>query len=505
MKYAVEMRGITKRFPAVVANDGVSLSIEKGTVHAVIGENGAGKSTLMNILYGLHRPDAGEIFIDGEKKQFHSAMDAIRCGIGMVHQHFMLVRRLTVADNVVLGREPKKNGIVYDRRAASKRVAEICKQYGIQVDPEKKVSDISLGMQQRVEIVKTLYRGANIIILDEPTAVLTPQEIDDLGGILQQLKEKGKTIIIITHKLEEVTNFSDAISVLRGGKHIQTLKTSQTDIPALTRLMVGRDVHLGGHKESPPRDEAMLALKDIRYTANGRALLKNVSLVVRKGEILGVAGIDGSGQTQLAEVAAGILVPDAGCVEFLGCDITEQSIAKRKRAGIGFIAEDRQKHGLIMNFTVAENLILGFSRKKEYRTRSIMLNRTAIGKAAKARIARYDIRPPDENARAASLSGGNQQKLVVAREMGEQPLFIIANQPTRGVDIGAIEAIHDILVQHRNAGGGVMLCSLELDEVMMLSDRIAVLYEGKLMDVLDAKTATREQIGHLMLGGEVRA
>ncbi len=502
MVYAVEMRGITKRFPAVLANDHIDIAIKAGTVHAIIGENGAGKSTLMNILYGLHKPDQGEILINGQKQVFGSATDAIACGIGMVHQHFMLVPRLTVADNVVLGKEPRK-GLLYDRKGAIAKVAEVCSRHNIQVDPGKKVADISLGMQQRVEIVKTLYRGAEIIILDEPTAVLTPQEIDDLGEILRQLKEGGKTIIIITHKLEEVMDFSDDISVLRGGKHIATLRKEATDIPELTRLMVGRDVQLGGRKESAPGKEEALRLTDIGYVAEGRKVLKGISLVLHKGEVLGLAGIDGSGQSQLAEIVAGVLTPSAGSIKFQDRDITGKTVAQRKKGGIGFIAQDRQKHGLVMDFSIAENLVLGFQRRPEYCQYKIGVNSKAVISGAQKRIKEYDIRTPGESVRVSMLSGGNQQKVVVAREMGSRPQLIVADQPTRGVDVGAIEAIHNILIDHRNKGGSVLLVSLELDELMMLSDRIAVFFDGRLMGILDSASATREQIGMMMVGSSL--
>lgn len=495
------MRGITKQFPGVLANDNIDIAIKDGVVHAVIGENGAGKSTLMNILYGLYKPDKGEIFIHGEKRTFTSAMDAIACGIGMVHQHFMLVPRLSVVDNIVLGKEPRK-GLLYDRVAAIRKVSEVCERFNIDIQADKKVAEISLGMQQRVEIVKTLYRGADIIILDEPTAVLVPQEIDELGKTLKGLKELGKTIIIITHKLEEVMAFSDDISVLRGGKHIATLGKKETSIEELIKLMVGRDVHLGGKKAAVPSSEEALRLDGIQYTVRGRAraLLDGVSFTVGKGEIFGVAGIDGSGQTQLAEIAAGVLTPTAGTVTYMGQDITAATVAERKMRGIGFITQDRQKHGLIMELSIAENLMLGFQRRKEYCRYNLLIDQKAVAERANQRIAKYDIRTPDRITLVNKLSGGNQQKVVVAREIDSDPLLIVADQPTRGVDIGAIEAIHSLLVEHRNKGGSVLLVSLELDELLLLSDRIAVLFEGELMGILDSADATREKIGLMMTG-----
>ena len=499
MEYAVEMRHIRKQFRTVVANDDVSLAVRPGTVHAVIGENGAGKTTLMNILYGLYLPDAGQILIDGKERHLRSATDAISCGIGMVHQHFMLIPRLSVADNVVLGSEPKK-GLRYDLQAAAEAVARVCREYGLSIDPKRPVREISLGMQQRVEIVKMLYRGANIIILDEPTAVLTPQEIDELGRILSQLKERGKTILIITHKLEEVMDFSDDITVLRNGRHVVTVPKAETDIPSLTAYMVGRDIHLGGQKQETHFQGSVLEMQNVSYRRDGREVLKDISLTVRKGEILGIAGIDGSGQTELTELIAGVLPCDRGSVLYQGEDVTRRSIAQRKATGIAFIPQDRHKHGLILDFSVEENLLLGMQRKSQFIRRRFLQDRKAIHQMAENSIQDFDIRPADSANKASALSGGNQQKVIVAREVGNPPTLIVADQPTRGVDIGAIESIHDILVRHRNVGGAVVLASLELDEVMMLSDRIAVMYDGRIVGILSAAEATREKIGLMMVG-----
>lgn len=499
MKYAVEMREVSKRFPAVLANDRVSLCVKSGTIHAIIGENGAGKTTLMNVLYGLYEPDHGEILIKGTPVSFHSAMDAIRQGIGMVHQHFMLISRLSIADNIVLGAEPGR-GLRYDRRQAEEGVLKVCQSYGIALDPRALVQDISLGMQQRVEIVKTLYRGADIIILDEPTAVLTPQEIDDLGRVLKGLKDRGKTILIITHKLEEVMDFSDEITVLRAGRHVVTLRKEDTSIPELTAYMVGREVHLGGCKASVDNSQVMLELNHVSCHPEGRQALQDISLTLHSGEILGIAGIDGSGQTELTELVAGVLPCQEGQVTFLGQDITSSSVSKRKAGGIGFIAQDRHRHGLILDFSVEENLLLGMQRRDAFISRRFLRNNSQIRSMAETRIRDYDIRPPLRASQAATLSGGNQQKIIIAREMGAEPALIVADQPTRGVDVGAIEFIHNTLVEHRNRGGGVLLASLELDEVMMLSDRIAVMYSGRLIGILDTRTATREQIGLMMVG-----
>lgn len=499
MQYAVEMRSITKRFQTVIANNDVSLAVRPKTVHAIIGENGAGKTTLMNILYGLYQPDAGQILIDGQPKVLHNAMDAIRCGIGMVHQHFNLIPRLSVADNIALGYEPVK-GLRYNRDAVLEKLAHVCEEYAIHVSPDEKVGNISLGMQQRVEIVKTLYRGANIIILDEPTAVLTPQEIQELGRILLHLKQKGKTILIITHKLEEVMDFSDEITVLRGGKNVITIEKSQTTIPELTRYMVGRDVHLGGQRQSGKTGDTMLELQHVSCQKNGKDVLKDISLCIRSGEIIGVAGVDGSGQTELTELIAGVLPASCGEILYQGQSITNRTIAERKQSGIGFIPQDRQKSGLILDFTLENNLLLGVQRNSAYIRRRFLKNTPAIHQMALDRIRDFDVRPTDPTARASMLSGGNQQKIVVARELGGQPQLILADQPTRGVDIGAIEAIHNALMAHRNRGGAVLLASLELDEVLMLSDRVAVMYDGRLMGILDAADVTREKIGLMMVG-----
>ena len=499
MEYAVEMRHIKKRFRAVLANDDVWLKVRPGTVHAVIGENGAGKTTLMNILYGLYSPDEGQILIHGQEQRLRNATDAIRCGIGMVHQHFTLIPRLSVADNVVLGNEPRK-GLRYDRAAAEAAVEQVCREYGISIEPKRLVRDISLGMQQRVEIVKMLYRGAGIIILDEPTAVLTPQEINELGNTLLRLKQKDKTILIITHKLEEVMDFSDDITVLRNGRHVITVPKAETDIPSLTAYMVGREVHLGGEKQENHCEGTVLELQNVSCRREGREVLRNINLSVRKGEILGIAGIDGSGQTELTELIAGVLPCAGGSVTYQGADVTRWPISQRKDSGIAFIPQDRHKHGLILSFSVEENLLLGMQRKPRFIQKRFLQDRKAIHQMAERCVQDFDIRPAHSGSRASALSGGNQQKVIIAREVSSQPSLIVADQPTRGVDIGAIESIHCILVQHRNNGGAVVLASLELDEVMMLSDRIAVMYNGEIVGILSAAEATREKIGMMMVG-----
>lgn len=412
LELAVEMVGITKRFPKVLANDAIDFSVAKGEIHALVGENGAGKSTLMNLLYGLYSPTNGSIRIGGEEVHLGSALDAIRHGVGMVHQHFMLIERLTVTDNIVLGVEPRK-GISYDREAAVERVKQVCETYGLYVDAEKRVADCSLGMQQRVEIVKALYRGAEIIILDEPTAVLTPQEIRELGLVLHQLKESGKTIIIITHKLDEVMDFSDRVTVLRKGKKIGTVVTGETSPEEITQMMVGRHVELGGHKLPLALEETVLQVKDLSLQRGKRRILRDISFSIKAGEILGVAGIDGSGQTELGEIIAGVCSPTGGEILYRGADITGLGARGRKQEKIGYIPQDRNRHGLVGSFTIQENLALGFVREAPF-SRGLVLDSKALRKNALEKINAFDIRTPSERAAANTLSGGNQQKVIVA-------------------------------------------------------------------------------------------
>lgn len=500
MSLAVDMRGITMRFGKVVANDNVDFSVEKGEILALVGENGAGKSTLMNILYGLYIPTEGSIRINGQEKVLHSAIDAISAGVGMVHQHFMLIPRLTVTDNIILGKEPHR-GVRYCRSTARKEVMELCARYDMKLDVDERVADISLGMQQRVEIVKALYRKADILILDEPTAVLTPQEIDELGRMLKKLKAMGKTIIIITHKLQEVIDFSDRVTVLRQGKRIGTVNTWETTAQEITEMMVGRSVCLGGSKEAVMFQENVLELKGASYHNGQKERLKEIEFSIRKGEILGIAGIDNSGQKELTEVITGVLKPDKGQVLLEGEDITGQAVSAVKKRGVGFIVQDRHRHGLALNQNIRDNMILGYQRDKVYNTKGIFFNQKAVTQDVEEKIRDFDIRPTDMQLLAQGLSGGNQQKIIVAREVSHAGNLIIADQPTRGVDIGAIELIHRTLVEARNSGKAVLLVSLELDEVMMLSDRIAVMHDGKIMKILQGNQATREEIGLLMAGG----
>ena len=500
MEYAVRMRGISKQFPRVLANDKVDFDVYRGEIHALVGENGAGKSTLMNILYGLYAPTEGEIEIGGETVRMQNALDAIRHGIGMVHQHFMLVPRLTVAENIVLGKEPRKKRMFFDFRQAVRQVEEVCEAYSLKVDPRAKVSDISLGMQQRVEIVKTLYRGAEIIILDEPTAVLTPQEIDELGMVLKKLKSMGKTVIIITHKIEEIMNFSDRVTVLRRGKKVGTVVTKESNPHEITRMMVGRDVSLGGLKEPVEFDGELLRLENVTCESEGKEVLRGISLTLKRGEILGICGIDGSGQTELAKAVCGVLPVSSGRILYEGRDITGKSIRRRKEDGIAFIPQDRHRDGLVLDFTVEENLVLGFHHSPRFVSRFHCMPRQAVRQWARELIDRYDIRPPEGGQQAKTLSGGNQQKIIVARETSGEARLIVADQPTRGIDVGAIAFIHNVLTEKRNSGCGVLLVSLELDELLMLSNRVAVLNEGRLVGVVRPETTSREEIGLMMVG-----
>lgn len=497
MEYAVDMRGITMQFPGVRANDNVDFQVEKGEIHALVGENGAGKSTLMNILYGLYRQTSGEVYINGQLKTFHSALDAIKEGIGMVHQHFMLIPKMTVAENIVLGAEPRKNKL-FDRERACCEIEELSEQFGFVLPPQKKVRDISLGMQQRVEIAKALYRKANIIILDEPTAVLTPQEIDELGKMLQHLKGMGKTIIIITHKMKEIMDFSDRITILRDGKKVTTLRTSETDADKVTAFMVGREVHLGSDREDKSTTETMLEFQDVSYGET----LQHVSFQLKKGEILGIAGIDNNGQKEITELAAGIIHPTSGRILIDGVDVTGFDASKMKEFGVGFIPQDRHRHGLVLDLDIEGNLMIGYQRRAEYRSGRFFFNKKAIRENAVEKIRDYDIRPANPAAFVRVLSGGNQQKVVVARESSRATRVIVADQPSRGVDIGATELIYNIFAEACKKGEGVLLSSLELDELLAVTDRIMVVAEGSITGIVRSKDASRHEIGTMMVNSK---
>lgn len=500
MANVVEMRSITKKFPGVIANDNVDFFLKKGEIHVLLGENGAGKTTLMNQLYGLYQPTSGDIFIHGKKIDIKDPNVAIQSGIGMVHQHFMLVQPFTVAENIILGSEPRK-GIGLNMDQAIKDVASLSKTYGFDVDPNAKIQDISVGMQQRVEILKALYRGADILILDEPTAVLTPQEIEELADILKELASQGKSIILITHKLKEVMAMSDQVTVIRRGQVIDTLKTTQTDTDRLAELMVGRKVKLTVDKEDRAPGDEILRVEGL-HADNNRKLpaLKGVSFSVHQGEIFAIAGVDGNGQSELVEVITGLRKSTAGSVFFKDQDKTGHKTREIIDAGMSHIPEDRHKRGLVLNHTLAENSILGDHSKEPYSKNGI-LDYEIIRKHCREIIEEFDVRTPNELVEAKSLSGGNQQKLIVARELVRQPDLLIASQPTRGVDVGAIEFIHKRLVEERDKGKAVLLVSLELDEVMALADRIAVIYDGKIVGVIEGENATEKHLGIMMAGG----
>jgi simple sugar transport system ATP-binding protein len=502
--YILDMQNITKIFPGVKANDNVNLSIKKGEIHALVGENGAGKTTLMNVLYGLYDPDGGQVFYEGNKINLDGPQDAIELGIGMVHQHFMLVDPLTVTENIVLGNEPR-SGLMLDQKTAKKDVEDISNKYGLYVDADAKIEDISVGMQQRVEIIKTLYRGAELLIFDEPTAVLTPQEIDELFDIFRSLKEQGKTIIFITHKLKEVKTISDRITVLRNGKSIDTVNTADVTKEDVAELMVGRQVLLEVEKtEAKPGAEIFSVDKlNVKDNRNIPAV-KDVSLSVKKGEILGIAGVEGNGQSELVEAITGLRKIESGKINLRGKDISNYNAREIKREKVAHIPEDRQKRGLIMDFDLKENIILGYHDLEPFSNNGIM-NYDNVAQYTQDLIDKYDVRGGGMEAQAKNLSGGNQQKLIVAREFSHDPEFLIASQPTRGVDVGSIEFIHKQIIDRRDEGAGVLLVSAELSEVLSLSDRIAVIFEGEIVDVLKASETDERELGKLMTGSKAEA
>jgi len=474
----LELRDITKAFPGVLANDHINLTLQEGEIHALLGENGAGKTTLMNVLYGLYTQDEGEIFIRGERVTIEGPNDAIDRGIGMVHQHFMLVPVLTVTENVMLGVEPTRNRVFLDRATAARRVREISEEYGLVVDPDATVKNLSVGVQQRVEIIKLLYREADILILDEPTAVLTPQEVEDLFEIIQTLVDRGKSVIFITHKLNEVMDIADRITVLRNGRVVDSTRPEETDQAELAAMMVGREVVLKVEKETARPAETVLDVDDLQATDDrGNLAVRGVSFEVRAGEVLGVAGVQGNGQTELVEALTGLRHVEAGRMRILDRDVTGASPRRILEQGVAHVPEDRQKDGLVLSFPVANNLILN-SYYVEPFARFVVLNQQNILSAAERRVREFDVRTPSVLTPVAKLSGGNQQKVIVAREFSRPIKLLIASQPTRGLDVGSIEYIHGRIIEKRDEGTAVLLVSPELDEVMSLSDRIAVMYEG---------------------------
>ncbi|HZU58355.1 MAG TPA: ABC transporter ATP-binding protein [Actinocrinis sp.] len=499
----LELRGITKRFGSLVANDRIDLVVEPGEIHCLLGENGAGKSTLMNVLYGLYHPDEGEILVDGEAKEFHGPRDAIAAGIGMVHQHFMLVPVFTVAENVVLGDETVSKGFGgplgwLDRRKARKEVREVSERYGLPVNPDARIENLPVGVQQRVEIVKALVREAQVLILDEPTAVLTPQEIEELFTVMNTLREAGKSIVFITHKLKEVRAIADRITVIRRGRVVGTATPQMTE-QELASMMVGRAVQLVVDKQPAAPGAAAFDVSGLTVLdQHGNPAVDDISFSVRGGEILGVAGVDGNGQSELAQAILGLIPVHAGSITLDGTELVGAGPRQTLNAGVGFIPEDRLHDGLVAGFTVAENLVLDLYKSKPF-AGAFSLDLDEIEKNAKARIEEFDIRPTDPFLPAGNLSGGNQQKVVVARELSRPLSLLVASQPTRGVDVGAQEFIHKRIVAERDLGRPVVIVSTELDEVLALADKVAVMYRGKIVGVVSPDTS-REEIGLLMAG-----
>ena len=492
------LEGITKTFGNVIANDKISFELQSNEVHALLGENGAGKTTLMNVLYGLYHPDQGSIILNGIKISIRSPKDAISHGIGMVHQHFMLIPTLTVLENIILG--IKHNPLKIDFQSAAKKVRKLCNEFNIQIDLQKKVGDLSIGVQQKVELLKALYREADILILDEPTAVLTPQEVDELFKTLNNLVEMGKSIIYISHKLWEVMRISHQITILRGGKSIKTVKTSQTDQETLAELMVGRKVLLEYEKEKIDLGESILTLDNVStYSSPKNISLKNINSNILSGEIVGVAGVDGNGQEELAEAIMNIRPLKSGVVRYKGKDITDWGIKDRLNSGFAHIPADRHEHGLILDFTISENTVLNDFNKEPY-TKKGVFSPLKVKENGKILVSEYDVRPADSELPARLLSGGNQQKVVLARELSKQPSLIIASQPTRGLDIGATEFVHKRLIEEKKKGAAILVISSDLDELLLISDRILVMFEGKFVGEVCGPEYDFKQIG-LLMGG----
>jgi simple sugar transport system ATP-binding protein len=501
----VKLSGITKRFGPVLANDNLHITVAPGTIHAIVGENGAGKSTAMRIVYGFYTADSGDVLLNGRRVDIRSPHDAIALGIGMVHQHFMLVQPMTVAENIILGAEPG-SAAVLDLRRAGADVRGLSDEFRLAVDPDARIEDLSVGQQQRVELLKALYRRAQLLILDEPTAVLTPQEVEELFVILRRMREQGRTIVIITHKLSEVLAISDNVTIMRDGRVVGELKTRETTAAEIARLMVGREVLLRVEKAPAAPGPVCLSVRNLSVAgAKGTTRLRGISLDVRAGEIVGIAGVEGNGQTELIETLAG-LVPAAqasGSIMLAGADITGLGARRRRELGIAHIPEDRHRRGLVLDFSLTENTILGVHDRPPAVARmgSPLLDGARIRARTEEVIRDYDVRPPQPALPARALSGGNQQKLIIGREFGLPPRLLLVAQPTRGVDIGAIEFIHRKIVAMRDAGCAILLVSAELEEVTALSDRLLVLHEGRIAGEVDPARATSEEIGLLMTGG----
>lgn len=500
MEYVVEMLNIRKEFPGIVANDNITLRLKKGEVHALLGENGAGKSTLMSVLFGMYIPERGIIKVKGKEVKITNPNIANELGIGMVHQHFKLVHNFTVTQNIVLGCEPKK-GIVVDVKNAAKKIEELSKKYGLNVDPYAKIEDISVGMQQRVEILKMLYRDAEVLILDEPTAVLTPQEIDELMKIIKNLINEGKSIILITHKLKEIKAVADECTVIRRGKYVGTVNVKETSEAEMAQMMVGRPVSFDVEKKDKEAGEVILKLENLSVMNNKKVLgLKDFSIEVKKGEIFGIAGVEGNGQSELVEAITGMRKVENGKIIFKGEDITNISIRKRINKGIAHIPEDRQKRGLVLDYTMENNMVLEIYNKPPFSKRGL-LNREAIHKYTEKIINEFDVRSGQgAQSIARGLSGGNQQKAIIGREIELDPDLLIAVQPTRGLDVGSIEYIHKRLIEQRDEGKAVLLVSLELSEILNVSDRIAIVNGGELIGIVNAKETNENEVGLMMAG-----
>ncbi|CVW86989.1 ABC transporter ATP-binding protein [Streptococcus pneumoniae] len=498
----IEMRDITKVFGGFVANDKINLHLRKGEIHALLGENGAGKSTLMNMLAGLLEPTSGEIAVNGQVVNLDSPSKAASLGIGMVHQHFMLVEAFTVAENIILGSELTKNGVL-DIAGASKEIKALSERYGLAVDPSAKVADISVGAQQRVEILKTLYRGADILIFDEPTAVLTPSEIDELMAIMKNLVKEGKSIILITHKLDEIRAVSDRVTVIRRGKSIETVEIAGATNADLAEMMVGRSVSFKTEKQASKPKEVVLSIKDLVVNENrGVSAVKNLSLDVRAGEIVGIAGIDGNGQSELIQAITGLRKVESGSIELKGDSIVGLHPRQITELSVGHVPEDRHRDGLILEMMISENIALQ-TYYKEPHSKNGILNYSNITSYAKKLMEEFDVRAASELVPAAALSGGNQQKAIIAREIDRDPDLLIVSQPTRGLDVGAIEYIHKRLIEERDNGKAVLVVSFELDEILNVSDRIAVIHDGKIQGIVSPETTNKQELGVLMAGGNL--
>jgi ABC-type uncharacterized transport system ATPase subunit len=500
MAPVLELKGITKRFPGVLANDHINLTLDQGQILALLGENGAGKSTLMNILYGLYQPDEGEIFVNGQKVTIHSPTDAIKSGIGMVHQHFMLIPVFTVTENVMLGSETVRAGDFLDRPKAAARIREISERYNLEVDPETYVRDLPVGVQQRVEIIKLLFREASILIFDEPTAVLTPQEADDLFVIMRELTKQGKSIIFITHKLREVLKMADHILVIRRGAVVGETSPQDADKNSLASLMVGRAVDLEVEKRPANAGDVVLEVKDLVVADSLKQVtVELVTFDVRAGEVVGIAGVQGNGQTELVEAITGLRLPVSGEIRLLGQDVTDATPRQVTELGTAHVPEDRQRDGLVLTFPVADNIVLCTYYQPPF-AKGVLMQEKVIYDTADKLIKDFDIRTPGASTNVGSLSGGNQQKVIIAREFSRPIKMLVASQPTRGLDVGSIEYIHQRIVEKRDEGCAVLLVSPELDEIMELSDRIAVMYRGKIVAIVPAEKATKAYIGLLMAG-----